>query len=367
MATIKEVAARAGVSIATVSNVVAGLPRVSPGTRRRVEAAIEELGYRPNPIAQSLKSRRTRAIGMVISDITNPFFPEMVRGAEDAALARGYLLSTFNTGDQPERERQIFALLATRRTDGLLVVTALKRGEHPHVAAAVASGVPVVCLDRRPQDLSVDTVTVDNAKGVEMAVGHLVEQGFRSIAYLGGAPGMYIAPERLAGYRKAMRRARLPLLEFRGDFRRDSGYRAALKILELRPRPEALVAANILMTAGFLQAIYEAGLDVPRDMALVTFDRVGILEGFRPNLTCVEQPTYRMGYGGANLLLDRLEGVTAHHGPVHLVLPCTLVVGDSTRPPRERRSPGEPESSRPGSCRPLNSRSAPAPDSSLQS
>ncbi len=353
MATIKDVAALARVSIATVSNVMAGVPRVSPATRRRVEAAIEQLGYRPNHVARSLKSRRTRAIGMVISDITNPFFPEMVRGAEDAALARGYLLSTFNTGDLPEREKQIFAMLESRRTDGLLVVTALKRGEHPHVAAALSSGVPVVCLDRRPQDLAVDTVTVDNAAGVELAVDHLVERGFRSIAYLGGGLGMYVAPERLAGYRRAMRRARLPLIEFRGDFRRESGYQAGSKILALRPRPEALVAANILMAAGFLEAVAEAGLEVPRDIALATFDNVAILRGFRPHLTCVEQPTYRMGYDGANLLIDRLEQVTPHSGPVHLVLPCKLVVGDSTQPCRVLR--GRALASAPGVAASLES------------
>mgnify|MGYP005840997561 CR=1 FL=1 len=331
MATIKEVAALARVSIATVSNVMAGIARVSPATRQRVLAAIEQLGYRPNHIARSLRSRRTRSIGMVISDITNPFFPEVVRGAEDAALARGYLLSTFNTGDLPEREKLIFTMLESRQTDGLLVVTALKRGQHPHVAAAMALGTPVVCLDRRPRDLAVDTVTVDNAAGVEMMVNHLIERGFCSIAYLGGGRGMYVAPERLAGYRRAMRKARLPLIEFRGDFRRESGYQVGKKILALQPRPEALVAANILMAAGFLEAIGEAGLEVPRDIALATFDKVAILRGFRPQLTCVEQPTYRMGYEGANLLIDRLELVTPHSDPVHLVLPCKLEVGESTR------------------------------------
>ncbi len=330
MPTIKDVAARAGVSIATVSNVMAGIDRASPATRRRVLQAIRDLGYRPNHVARSLRAKRTRALGMVISDITNPFFPEMVRGAEDAALARGYLLSTFNTCDQPERERQIFSLLAARRTDGLLVVTALKRGAHPHLAAALAEGIPVVCLDRRPEDLAVDTVTVDNTAGVTLIVEHLIERGYRSIAYLGGGRGMYVAPERLAGYRRAMKKAGLPLLAFRGDFRRESGYRAGIQILNSRPRPEAVVAANFPMAAGFLEAAAELGLDVPRDIALATFDSVAILRGFRPQLTCIEQPTYRMGYEGANLLMDRLEGMRPHGNPVNIVLPCKLLVGDST-------------------------------------
>ncbi|HBY58483.1 MAG TPA: LacI family transcriptional regulator, partial [Solibacterales bacterium] len=129
---------------------------------------------------------------MVISDITNPFFPEVVRGAEDAATARGYLLSTFNTDDRPERERQVFKVLHTRRMDGVLLVVALERGPIPHVEETVESGTPVVCLDRRPQGLAADTVMVDNAAGVRLGVAHLIERGHRRIAYIGGAPSMYI-------------------------------------------------------------------------------------------------------------------------------------------------------------------------------
>lgn len=339
MATIKEVAALAEVSIGTVSHVIAGARRVSPATKARVEEAIRKLGYRPNHVARSLKSRKTRMIGMVLSDITNPFFAEMVRGAEDAVLKRGYFLSTFNTDDKPERERQIFEMLEMRRADGLLVVTALKRGDHPHVARALEMGTPVVCLDRRPEDLPVDTVTVDNAAGVELAVNHLIERGYRRIAYLGGAHGMYIAPDRLAGYRRAMRRAGLEVCEYKGDFRRETGYQLGLKILGTQSRPEALMAGNILMAAGVLEAMEELGLETPRDLALATFDSVALLKGFRPHLTCVAQPTYRMGYDAANVLMDRLEGITEKSKPVHFVLPCELIEGESTRA-RVRRAGG---------------------------
>jgi LacI family transcriptional regulator len=340
---MKEVAALAQVSIGTVSHVMAGVKRVSPATRARVEEAIRKLGYRPNQVARSLKSNKTRMVGMVISDITNPFFAEMVRGAEDAAMGRGYFLATFSTDDNPERERRIFEMLEMRRADGLLVVTALKRGAHRHVAEALRTGTPVVCLDRGPQDLATDTVMVDNAVGMAMAVNHLIERGYRRIAYLGGSPGMYIAPERLAGYRQAMRKAGLAPLEYRGDFRRETGYRIGLKILQETPRPEGLMVGNILMAAGVLEAMEELGLEAPRDLALASFGSVPILKGFQPHLTCVAQPTYRMGYDGANLLIDRLEGATADSGPVHLVLPCELVVGGSTpmRIPRKSRRAGE--------------------------
>jgi LacI family transcriptional regulator len=327
MATIKEVAARAGVSTGTVSHVLGGVRRVQPQIRQRVEAAIRELNYRPNHAAQSLKSKRTRALGMVISDITNPFFPELVRGAEQAALERGYLLTTFNSDDRPERERQIFDVLQARRMDGYLVVVALERGEHPHVARAIEAGIPVVCLDRRPQDLAVDSVTVDNAAGVACLVEHVITQGYRDIVYLGGAPQMYLTAEREAGYRRSMAAAQLPLRKFDGDFRRDSGFQL---VHQLRSAwPQAIVTANILMAGGVLEGLGEAGRRVPQDVALATFDAISILRGFHPQLTAFAQPSYDMGYRGATLLMDRVER-KAGPEPVHEQLQGELVLGEST-------------------------------------
>lgn len=331
MPTIKEVAALAGVSIGTVSHVLSGVRRVHPAIRVKVEEAVRQLGYRPNHIARSLKSKRTRALGMVISDITNPFFPELMRGAEDAALARGYLLTTFNTDDSPDRERQIFELLESRRMDGLLVVVALKRGKHPHVGKALEDGIPVVCLDRRPRDLAVDSVTVDNAGGVEAAIDYLIAEGYRDITYVGGAPEMYLTADRLKGYKRAMTKAGLALRVFDGDFRRESGYRLMREWLAGGRLPEAVFTANILMAAGVLEALHEQGLSVPGDLALASFDSVAILKGFRPELTAVAQPTYEMGFRGANLLMDRLEGLAPSPDPQHVQLQCELRIAESTR------------------------------------
>lgn len=338
MSTMKDVAALAGVSVGTVSHVVAGSARVSDRTRARVEEAIRRLRYRPNHIARSLKSRKTRTIGMIVSDITNPFFPEMVRGAEDAVLARGYFLSTFNTDDQPERERQIFELLEMRRADGLLVVTALRRGAHPHLDRAIESGTAVVCLDRRPLDLSVDTVTVENSHAVEVAVRHLIATGCRRIAFFGASTELYVAPDRVAGYRRAMRAAGLARLEYPGDFRRESARQLALQVLAAPPRPDAIFTVNILTVMGVLEAMHELGLECPRDLSLATFDAIPFLRGFSPRLTCVAQPNYQMGFQAANLLMDRLENKLAAPQPRHIVLPCQLVIGEST-PPRPAPQP----------------------------
>ncbi len=329
MSTIKEVAARAGVSIGTVSNVIAGTQKVSPKRTARVMEAIDALGYQPNIVARSLKSRRTRMIGMVISDITNPFFPEMVRGAEDAAIEKGYVLTLFNTDDSPERERHIVDILRMRRMDGMVAVVSLSRGEHPHLTLAQQSGMPVVCLDRVPGDLTVDSVSVDNAGGVSLAAKHLLEQGYRRIAYIGGRSDMYIAPERLQGYLETMAAAGLETCALESDFRRESGLRAMRQLLAGGSRPEAVICANLPLASGTLEALAEAGLSTPEDLALVTFDSTDFLRGFRPNLTCVAQPGYELGYQAASLLIRRLD-VEPDAPPRHVQLECVLRVGETT-------------------------------------
>lgn len=330
MVTIKDVARSAKVSIATVSHVLSDSGRVGDDTRKRVKQAAAELGYRPNLIARSLKSRRTHTVGMVISDITNPFFPELVRGAEDAAMARGYTLTTFNTDDRPDRERHVFDVLHTRRVDGILVVVALERAPLPHIEEALSAGTPVVCLDRHPQGIAADAVKVDNSAGVESAVRHLVERGYSQIAYIGGASNMYIAPERLKGYLSAMRKAALPTRIVYGDFRRDSGYHAAIELFAAKPRPDAVFIANLMMTLGALEGVRTLGLSVPDHLGMANFDSIELLRGFRPELTSVVQPNYEIGYQGANLLLDRIEG-QRKGAPVVIKLPCQLRIGESSR------------------------------------
>lgn len=329
MSTIKEVARRAGVSVGTVSNVLAGLKTVSPDLRRRVDRVIRDLDYRPNQVARSLKTRQTHTLGMVISDITNPFFPELVRGAEDAAAAQGFMLATFNTDDRVGREKQVLDILRARRVDGVLLVVALPREKTAHVQMLLESGMPIVCLDRHPRGLTVDSVTVDNAGGVREAILHLVAQGARRIAYLGGQRSFYIAADRLAGYRAALREAGIPLdanLVREGDFRRESGFRMGGELLD--QKPDAIFSANILMTLGVLDAMEKRGLSSPRDLLLATFDYLALMNAFHPRLTAVAQPSYRIGHEGARLLIERIQGQRSD--PVQLVLPTTLEIGETT-------------------------------------
>jgi LacI family transcriptional regulator len=337
LATIKEVAKKAGVSVGTVSNYLTGAVPVSPHLKKRVEKAIRVLNYHPNHIARSLKTQQTRMLGMVISDITNPFFPQMVRGAEDAAIKQGYLLVTFNTDDQPDRQAQVLHVLRYRKFDGILLVVALPRGDVSPIQATVEAGIPIVCLDRIPEGIELDSVTVDNIRGARDCVAHLIERGHRRVATIAGSKGMYITEERLQGYYNALRDAGLQVrrsLVKEGDFRKDKAYNAAMELLRQPDPPTAIFAANSIMAFGVLHAIEDLGLSCPKDIALATFDDLSFGDAFRPHLTCVAQPSYDIGRMGAELLIDRIKG-QGQPEPVHLRLDTELRVRESTAGTRE--------------------------------
>jgi len=333
MPTIKEVAKRAGVSVGTVSNVLSGSIRVSPLLMERVCKSIRELDYHPNHVARSLKIKQTKMLGMVIPDITNPFFPQIVRGAEDAALKNGYLLVTFNTDDQTEREKQVLSVLRSRRVDGVLLAIAHDTTDISHVTHMISSGIPVVCLDRIHSRLKVDSVTVDNVKGSQTCVRHLISMGHRRIAIITGAMGLGTARDRLRGYKVALREAKLkidPDLIKEGNFRTEGGYRGAKELLLQRDRPSALFVSNGMMTLGVLKALEEIGLRCPRDIALATFDDLSVADVFRPHLTAVAQPTYAIGCRGAEILIEKLEGRTPDSRLLRILLDPELKIRESS-------------------------------------
>ena len=331
--TLKEVAKRAGVSVGTVSNVVTGTVPVSSARRERVLAAISELGYQPNHVARSLKLRRTKMLGMVISDITNPFFSQMVRGAEDAALRRNYLLLTFNTDDRAEREKEVISVLRSQRVDGILLVVASEQRRPSHILETIRRGIPVVCLDRLPPGVSVDSVTVDNTGAARDCVQHLLKLGHRKIGIIAGSLSLQTASERLQGYKEALAEAGIdprPEWILQGNFRIESGYRLGRQLLTSLDRPTALFISNNLMALGILKALAELDLRCPEDVALATFDELPLMEAFRPHLTAVAQPAYSFGYSGAELLIQRIESKTHAKTPVAIRLPTELKIKEST-------------------------------------
>lgn len=333
MPTIKEIARRAKVSIGTVSNVINNSAVVSPRRRERVLAAIRELDYHPNHVARSLKVKRTRMLGMVISDITNPFFPQLVRGAEDVALKHNYLLITFNTDDKIEREKQVLGVLRARRVDGILLIVAPSNGNHAHILNAVKAGIPTVCLDRLPVGVNVDSVSVDNVGGTRSCIQHLVTMGHRKIGIITGPTVLQTARERLQGYTDALKEANLPVrpeLIREGDYRAEGGRAAGRELLASGDRPSAVFVSNNMMALGVLRAMEELGLKCPDDVAIAMFDDFPLADAFRPRITAVAQPAYSIGYRGAELLIQRIEKKRIDSEPMRISLATELKIRDST-------------------------------------
>jgi LacI family transcriptional regulator len=306
---IYDVASEARVSVFTVSAVINKKEHVGAVLKKRVEDAIRKLNYRPNSLAQSLARERTHTIGVIVPDISNPFFPMVVRGAEDAAQKQGYSILLCNSDGILEKEELYLELLLSKRVDGILLTKA--PGElSARVRRMIADRkVPCVLMMRTYPILTEDAVITDDLKGSFDAVSHLARVGHKRIALVGGPLSVSNGRARLQGYRKALSANGLkyePALVYEGDYRIESGHRAGLSLLT--HRPDAVFVANYLMTVGFLQAAQELGMRCPEDFGLVTLDDYPWLRFFNPPVTAVELPKYEVGRAATELLLERLAG-----------------------------------------------------------
>ena len=307
-----------------------------PETRARVLVAVERLGYRPSELARSLRLRRTLTLGMLVPDITNPFFPPLIKGAEDAAHARGYNLILCNTEDLPEREATYLAVLRERQVDGLLIASS--RMSDLVITALGRERFPFVLVNRSARGAEL-AVTVDNRAGASAAIAHLVALGHRRIGHVAGPQTTTTGVERAAGVRAALRGRNVPrdadLWVEAEAFSEEAGYRAARRLLVLRDRPTAIFGANDLIALGVLRAARELGLRIPLDLSLVGFNDIPQAELLEPALTTVRVPSYDMGERGARMLLARLESEPIAERRV--VLEAELIVRASTAPPRAAR------------------------------
>jgi LacI family transcriptional regulator len=310
-ASIYDVARESKVSVFTVSAVINNKSHVGKKLRERVEEAIQRLNYRPNLVARSLAKQRTHTIGMIVSDIANPFFPMVVRGAEDAAQRQGYNLLLCNSDDTLEKEETEIELLLSKRVDGILLTKAA--GDlSPALRQMIKQvNIPFVLVMRTYPTLTKDAVVSDDYQGAYDAVSHLARAGSRRIGLISGPLKISNAIARMQGFRDALKAQGLPLeknLMIEGDYRIESGFRGGHALLS--HRPDGIYVANHLMTIGLLQAAEEMGMKCPDDFGLVSFDDYPWLGVFHPKLTTVELPKHQLGSEAVELLIRRIGGST---------------------------------------------------------
>lgn len=312
--TIREVARLAQVSLGTVSNTLNNPSVVAPRTRARVLEAIEQTGFVRSTAAHQLRVGKSRTVGVVLLDIANPFFAEMVRGAESVLRDKGYVLMVCSTDESTEREHRYLRVLEEHRVDGLLIAPVER--DLKSVAALASRGIPTVLLDRDPGSLDLCSVTVDDVRGGELAANHLMELGHEVIALVNGPLSIRQCADRRDGARRALRLAGRPLATLCeisvNALTVDHGEEAVGPLLASTPRPTAVMCANDLLALGVLRGLSNAGVNVPQEMALVGYDDVAFASMLSPALTSVRQPKYELGASAAELLLEETADNSPH-------------------------------------------------------
>jgi LacI family transcriptional regulator len=328
VANIYDVARKAGVSVATVSAVVNDSTYVSPQLKSRVLAAVRDLGYQPNLLARSLAKRQTRTIGVIVPDVANPFWPEVVRGAEDRAHAAGYTIVLSNSDDDPEKEALYLNLFLAKRVDGVLLAKAPGKLSREVTAQFKATGTAVVQLLRTNPGTRYDAVVLDDRDAAYEGVSHLIRLGYRRIGFVEGPDTVSTGQLRASGFRQALKDHKIKLdsgLFYVGDFRVKSGYNAGLVLL--KRKPDAVFISNYLMAVGFLKAMRQYRLRCPQDIAIVTCDDHPWMDVFSPQLTTVNFPKYEVGSEAARVLIERIADPDRR--PQRLELKSSLCIRES--------------------------------------
>lgn len=334
MATIRDVARHAGVAISTVSAVMNRSAPVSEDAIARVEAAIAEIGYTPHAVAQSLRSGRSRLIGLVVPNIANPHFASVARQVENVCLSQGYTSVVFSTGQDGERESQVLRMMREQRVGGLIIIPT--RSDAAHGDALVSQiHVPTVLLDMYVENLPFPVIKTDNVKAGFLATDHLLRLGHRRIGIIVGIPGLATSDDRAEGYFKAHEThgvAVEPDLVIAGQFEQQRAYAAAIDLLSRPDRPSAIVTISNMMTVGLLFAIRDLGLRVPDELSFVGIDDLDLSPLLAPRPTVVVTPILAMAERSIHLLLDQMQTGTPP-APGREIYQPELVVRESTSAP----------------------------------
>lgn len=327
-----DVAATARVSVATVSAFVNGTAPVSTELRGRIEHAIQSIGYKRNAIARSLKIGTTKTVGLVIADITNPFFTDVTSVIQDVLHRSGYAVILCCTDEDPVLQDEQISLLLDRMVDGLIIAPA--GDDHALERSLAKTDIPTVLIDRICNGIDADAVVLDNQRAVHDAINYLIGLGHRRIGYISGSPDTWTGRSRLAGYKAALEAAGIPLtdelIRF-GNSRERDAYNAAMQLLVQPERPSALFSANNLMVIGVMRAIRDMGLRCPDDISVSSFDDFPWADVFQPNLTVIAQPVHAIGEQAAQLILERIAGRNEQPSR-QIVLAGRLMIRASCRP-----------------------------------
>jgi LacI family transcriptional regulator len=342
--TIRDIARLAGVSVATVSGVLNNKPTVKPALVDRVKKAMEALDYHPDHVARSLRVRRTCTVGMVIADVTNPFFTEVIRGVEKEAQSNGYSVILCDANEDPALERHYLSTLFSRRVDGVLLAPTSSPSAQE---SRIHKRFPIVLIDRIPLGFTGDAVMTDNFGGAYDGTRHLIELGHRQIAIISGQLNFSNGLDRLDGFRKALQEQHLALPDEylqRGDFQLESGYRCGLELMRLSMPPTAIFSCNNRMTLGLMRALSEVHVHCPEAVSVLGFDDFEWSAYFTPRLTTIAQPAYEMGTRAMQILLRRLQAPAENNGIADEIpgttvrLKAELRVRDSTAVPASVRN-----------------------------
>jgi LacI family transcriptional regulator, galactose operon repressor len=332
-ATIRDVAASSGVSTATVSRVLAGIGSPKPATVEAVMRAVEELHYRPSGVARSLRMRRTRTFGLIVTDIQNPFFPELVQAADLEARGRGYSILLGSAAYDESRAMHYLDLMVDRRVDGLIIASS--QLSEASWAWLASSPVPLVVVNAELSDRAINLVTSDNAGGARLATEHLLGLGHRKLAYIRGAEAFTADVPRLTGFREACRAAGVPVEdtpELRGDGQFEGGEQAVAGLIRDGCQVTAIACYNDVTAIGALRALRSAGLRVPADVSVVGCDDIAAASWVSPALTTVAQQKTEMGRIAVERLISIVEEPDRAVPPETVRLPMVLQIRESTGP-----------------------------------
>lgn len=334
--TIKDIAKALGLSTSTVSRALRDSYEISPETKHVVLEYARQINYRPNPIALSLKEKRSRSIGVVVSEIANSFFSQAIDGIESIAYSKGYHVIITQSLENYEREVMNMQFLSSRSVDGCLISVSSETNEFSHLSDLCQRGLPIVCFDRVVEDIPCHKVTVDNFRGAYDATSHLILGGFRKIAFVANAEVLSITRERQAGYRKALEDHALPFdpsyVQYclHGGMRLEEVEYAVRELLRQPTRPDAIFASSDKLTINCMRYFRKEKNMIPDDMGVIGFCNLDLTDLMAPSLSVVRQPAYEMGRLAAELLIRVIESKKPETEFEDRVLPAELLVRESS-------------------------------------